>query len=191
MFLHRGFFIEQIAVGLPWYNKPSFYLYLLIEIQSMTREEKFMQEAVALSRKGAANNEGGPFGCIVVKRDKIIGYGNNKVTSTNDPTAHAEIVAIRDACKNLGTFQLEDCEIYTSCEPCPMCLGAIYWARPKVIYYANSRQDAADIGFDDSMIYKEMTVDLQNRKIPIIPMGSTDALEVFKLWMNKPDKTEY
>src|SRR5436190_3018075 len=108
----------------------------------MTREEKFMQEAIALSQNGIQQNEGGPFGCIIVKDDKIVGQGNNRVTSTNDPTAHAEIVAIRDACKNLGTFQLEDCEIYTSCEPCPMCLGAIYWARPKKIYFANTRQDA-------------------------------------------------
>ena len=102
----------------------------------MTREEQFMKEAIALSQQGIHQNEGGPFGCIIVKNDKIVGRGNNKVTSTNDPTAHAEVVAIRDACKNLGTFQLDGCEVYTSCEPCPMCLGAIYWARPKVIYYA-------------------------------------------------------
>ncbi len=102
----------------------------------MTREEKFMQEAIALSRSGIINNEGGPFGCVIVKDDKIIGKGNNRVILDNDPTAHAEVVAIRDACKNLNSFQLEDCEIYTSCEPCPMCLGAIYWARPKMVYYA-------------------------------------------------------
>ena len=113
----------------------------------MTREEKFMQEAIDLSLHGITNNEGGPFGCVIVQGDKIIGRGNNKVTSTNDPTAHAEIVAIRDACKNIGSFQLEGCEVYTSCEPCPMCLGAIYWARPKVIYFANNREDAAAIGF--------------------------------------------
>jgi len=157
----------------------------------MTREEKFMLEAIKLSQNGVVNNDGGPFGCIVVKGDKIVGRGNNKVTSTNDPTAHAEVTAIRDACKNLNTFQLDDCEIYTSCEPCPMCLGAIYWARPKVIYYANNRKDAAEIGFDDSMIYEEITVDLKDRKIPIIPIGREDALKVFKLWMDKPDKTEY
>lgn len=122
----------------------------------MTREEKFMAEAIALSQKGIQSNQGGPFGCVVVKGNDIVGRGNNMVTSTNDPTAHAEVVAIRDACKNLQTFQLDDCEIYTSCEPCPMCLGAIYWARPKVIYYANNREDAAAIGFDDSMIYEEM-----------------------------------
>src|ERR1700753_3883105 len=116
----------------------------------MTREEQFMQEAIKLSQSSLKHNDGGPFGCVIVKDDKIIGRGNNKVTSTNDPTAHAEIIAIRDACKNLGSFQLDGCEIYTSCEPCPMCLGAIYWARPKAIYYANNRKDAADIGFDDS-----------------------------------------
>src|SRR4051812_11550658 len=157
----------------------------------MTREEKFMLEAIQLSHYGMSNDEGGPFGCVVVKGDEIVGRGNNKVSSTNDPTAHAEITAIRDACKNLGTFQLDDCEIYTSCEPCPMCLGAIYWARPKVIYYANNRSDAAEIGFDDSMIYDEITRDLKERKIPIIPIGREDALKVFKSWMEKADKTAY
>lgn len=157
----------------------------------MTREEKFMQEAIILSQNGITNNEGGPFGCIVVKDDKIVGRGNNKVTGTNDPTAHAEVVAIRDACKNLQTFQLDGCEIYTSCEPCPMCLGAIYWARPSVIYYANTRHDAAEIGFDDSMIYEEMRADLDHRKIPIINLGREDAKKVFDNWKEKEDKTEY
>ena len=157
----------------------------------MTREEKFMLEAIQLSNFGMSNNEGGPFGCIVVKGDEIVGRGNNKVSSTNDPTAHAEITAIRDACRNLGTFQLDDCEIYTSCEPCPMCLGAIYWARPKIVYYANNRQDAADIGFDDSMIYDEMVVALENRRIPIRPIGRERALEVFEAWKNKLNKTKY
>ncbi len=117
----------------------------------MTREERFMHEAILLSAKGIATGEGGPFGCVVVKGDEIVGRGNNKVTSQNDPTAHAEVVAIRDACKNLQSFQLNDCEIYTSCEPCPMCMGAIYWARPKKVYYANTRHDASAIGFDDSV----------------------------------------
>ncbi len=157
----------------------------------MTREEKFMQEAIALSQKGISQNEGGPFGCIIVKDDKIVGRGNNKVTSSNDPTAHAEIVAIRDACSNLETFQLEGCEVYTSCEPCPMCLGAIYWARPKVIYFANTRQDAADIGFDDSMIYEEMNTGIENRKIPIIKLGRESALKIFGEWACKSDKTQY
>ncbi len=157
----------------------------------MTREEKFMQEAILLSQSGMAKNEGGPFGCIIVKNDQIVGRGNNKVSSTHDPTAHAEITAIRDACKNLGTFQLDDCEIYTSCEPCPMCLGAIYWARPKIVYYANNRQDAADIGFDDSMIYDEMNVPIEDRKIPIVPISREHALKVFEEWRDKPDKTVY
>ena len=157
----------------------------------MTREEKFMSEAISLSQSGVRNNEGGPFGCIVVKGDTIVGRGNNKVTSSNDPTAHAEVVAIRDACKNLDTFQLEGCEIYTSCEPCPMCLGAIYWARPKMVYFANSRQDAANIGFDDSMIYEELGIDLDKRKIPIINLGREDALKIFVEWQNKEDKIKY
>ena len=144
-----------------------------------------------LSQQGMINNEGGPFGCIIVKDDQVVGRGNNKVSSTNDPTAHAEITAIRDACKNLGTFQLNDCEIYTSCEPCPMCLGAIYWARPKIVYYANNRGDAADIGFDDSMIYEEMKVAIEHRKIPIVPISREAALKVFEDWRNKEDKTVY
>ncbi len=157
----------------------------------MTREEKFMQEAIALSLHGINENHGGPFGCIIVKADTIVGRGNNKVTSTNDPTAHAEVVAIRDACKNLNTFQLEDCEIYSSCEPCPMCLGAIYWARPKKIFFANNRQDAANIGFDDSMIYDEMSAKIEDRKIPIISLGREEALKVFTEWMKKEDKKIY
>ena len=157
----------------------------------MTREEKFMQEAIRLSRNGSANNEGGPFGCVVVKGDEIIGRGNNKVTSTNDPTAHAEVTAIRDACKNIGSFQLEGCEIYTSCEPCPMCLGAIYWARPKVVYYANTRKDAANIGFDDSLIYDEINTPMEQRKIPIHELGREEALKVFQAWKDKSDKTLY
>lgn len=157
----------------------------------MTREERFMQEAIDLSLNGINQNEGGPFGCVIVKGDKIVGRGNNKVTSSNDPTAHAEIVAIRDACKTLETFQLDDCEVYTSCEPCPMCLGAIYWARPKVIYFANTREDAAAIGFDDSMIYEEMNIDIEKRRIPIIKLGRENALKIFTEWANKEDKMKY
>ncbi len=157
----------------------------------MSREEKFMMEAISLSQNGVRNNEGGPFGCVIVKDDKVVGRGNNKVTSSNDPTAHAEVVAIRDACKNLGTFQLNDCEIYTSCEPCPMCLGAIYWARPKVVYFANKREDAAGIGFDDSMIYEEFVCDLDKRKIPIINIAREDALKIFEEWKGKEDKIKY
>ena len=157
----------------------------------MTNEEKFMTEAIALSEKGSQSNEGGPFGCVVVKDNKIIGRGYNQVTSTNDPTAHAEVVAIREACKTLGTFQLDGCEIFTSCEPCPMCLGAIYWSRAAIIYYANTRDDAAEIGFDDSMIYDEINADLGKRKIPIINIGRKDAQKIFKEWANKNDKTNY
>jgi tRNA(Arg) A34 adenosine deaminase TadA len=157
----------------------------------MTREEKFMMEAIRLSQKGMEANQGGPFGCVVVKGDEIIGRGNNQVLATNDPTAHAEVVAIRDACKNAGTFQLDDCEIYTSCEPCPMCLGAIYWARPKVIYFANNREDAAQIGFDDSMIYREMCVSPEERKIPILPIARNEAIKIFREWQAKGDKTLY
>jgi tRNA(Arg) A34 adenosine deaminase TadA len=157
----------------------------------MTREEKFMQEAISLSMKGMQDNQGGPFGCVIVKDDKIVGRGNNKVTSTNDPTAHAEVVAIRDACKNLGTYQLDGCEVYTSCEPCPMCLGAIYWARPSIIYFANNRQDAADIGFDDSMIYDEMAAAIEQRKIPIHSLSREEAIKVFNAWKEKEDKTAY
>ena len=157
----------------------------------MTREEKFMLEAIALSKQGIDNNEGGPFGCIVVRGNEIVGRGNNKVTSTNDPTAHAEVIAIRDACSNLNSFQLDECEIYTSCEPCPMCLGAIYWARPKIVYYANNRVDAASIGFDDSMIYDELSCEMSQRKIPIIPLMREQALDIFKAWQQKTDKVDY
>jgi tRNA(Arg) A34 adenosine deaminase TadA len=157
----------------------------------MSREEEFMNEAIRLSYEGVTHNDGGPFGCVIVKDDVIIARGNNKVTSTNDPTAHAEIVAIREACKNLNSFQLTGCEIYTSCEPCPMCLGAIYWVRPSKIFYANTREDAAQIGFDDSLIYHELTIEIQNRKIPMIHLGREKALASFELWQQKEDKISY
>lgn len=157
----------------------------------MNREEKFMKAAIALAEEGVAKGEGGPFGCVIVKDDKIIGRGNNKVISAIDPTAHAEIVAIRDACKNLESFQLEDCEIYTSCEPCPMCLGAIYWARPKIIYYGNTKEDAAKIGFDDSMIYDEIEADLKDRKIPAINISREEANTTFITWNIKENKKVY
>lgn len=150
-----------------------------------------MMEAIALSQKAMDSGEGGPFGCVIVKNNEIIGRGNNKVILLNDPTAHAEIVAIRDACNHLCTFQLTDCEIYTSCEPCPMCLGAIYWARPKIIYYANTREDAAGIGFDDSMIYNEMAAGIVDRKIPLKNLSVPQAGEVFEEWLKKANKTLY
>jgi tRNA(Arg) A34 adenosine deaminase TadA len=163
----------------------------LINVERMNREMKFMLEAIKLGKEGMQNNEGGPFGCVIVKDDVIVGRGSNKVISTNDPTAHAEVTAIRDACNNLQTFQLEGCEIYTSCEPCPMCLGAIYWARPSKIYYGNTRQDAADIGFDDSLIYHEITLPFQQRKIAIECLGRNEAIKMFEEWSSKNNKTLY
>ncbi len=157
----------------------------------MNREMKFMQEAIKLGKQGMQNNDGGPFGCVIVKGDTIVGRGWNKVIATNDPTAHAEVTAIRDACKNVQSFQLEGCEIYTSCEPCPMCLGAIYWARPSKVYYGNTRQDAANIGFDDSLIYHEMTLPLNERKIAIECLGRNEAIKMFEEWVAKNDKTLY
>ncbi len=158
----------------------------------MTKQDKaFMQEAINLSIHNMETNAGGPFGAVVVKDGKIIGRGNNQVTSTNDPTAHAEVVAIRDACKNLNSFQLEGCILYTSCEPCPMCLGAIYWARPERIYYACTKEDAAAIEFDDAFIYTEMNAAIPNRKIPTIQIAREEALVAFKMWKEKVDKTEY
>lgn len=151
----------------------------------------WMKEAIALSRNGMQNNEGGPFGAIVVKEGKIVGRGNNRVTSSNDPTAHAEVVAIRDACAQLNSFQLDGCVVYTSCEPCPMCLGAIYWARPDRVVFGNSREDAASIGFDDAMIYEEIGQPVNARKIAFDQAGREEAIEVFKEWAAKSDKTEY
>ncbi|WP_233899867.1 nucleoside deaminase [Tenacibaculum piscium] len=157
----------------------------------MNEHEKYMSEAVKSALKGMQNNEGGPFGCIVVKNGEIVGIGNNKVTSTNDPTAHAEVTAIRDACKNLGSFQLDGCIIYTSCEPCPMCLGAIYWARPDKVYYGCNQQDAANIGFDDAFIYKEIALPYNKRSIYFEQIGQKIALEPFEKWTEKQDKITY
>ena len=153
--------------------------------------KQYMQEAVTAALKGMQNNEGGPFGCVIVKDGKIIGKGNNKVTSTNDPTAHAEVTAIRDACKNLGSFQLEGCTIYTSCEPCPMCLGAIYWARPEKVYYGSTKTDAAHIGFDDDFIYEELKLPYADRSIPFEQLAPEVAIIPFQEWAVKEDKTEY
>ncbi|GAB4160076.1 MAG: nucleoside deaminase [Winogradskyella sp.] len=157
----------------------------------MSEKEKYMLEAVKAALKGMHSNEGGPFGCVIVKDGKIVGRGNNKVTSTNDPTAHAEVTAIRDACKNLGSFQLQGCEIYTSCEPCPMCLGAIYWARPDKVYYGCNQVDAANIGFDDEFIYKEIPLPYNKRSIPFEQLAPEIAIRPFEEWEKKEDKTEY
>jgi len=154
-------------------------------------DQYFMQEAVNEAIKGMQANEGGPFGCVIVKNNEIIGRGHNKVTSTNDPTAHAEVTAIRNACKNLNSFQLEDCIIYTSCEPCPMCLGAIYWARPAKVYYGSNQEDAANIGFDDQFIYDEIPLPYDKRSIPFEQCARDTALKPFQLWQEKEDKTEY
>jgi len=153
--------------------------------------KQFMQKAIELSIDNVKSGKGGPFGAVVVKDGKIIAQGANSVTTHNDPTAHAEVMAIREACKVLGTFQLDDCDIYTSCEPCPMCLGAIYWARPNKVYYANTKKDAADINFDDDFIYKEIAKPLNERNLKFIQMSRDEALLAFKEWTNKNDKVEY
>jgi tRNA(Arg) A34 adenosine deaminase TadA len=151
----------------------------------------FIDRAIQLARNGMNQNHGGPFGCVIVKDGQIVGEGHNRVTTANDPTAHAEVVAIRNACDHLGTFQLTGCDVYTSCEPCPMCLGAIYWARPDRIYYAANRQDAADAGFDDSFIYDELTVPAPERSIKSESVARDKALKLFEEWEDKDDKLAY
>ena len=152
---------------------------------------EFMRAAIRLSLEKMRRNDGGPFGAVVVRRGKIIGRGWNRVTSTNDPTAHAEVVAIREACRRLKTFRLDDCELYTSCEPCPMCLAAGYWARLRKIYYDNTRRDAAAIGFDDDFLYREAARPVGRRKIPMKQVFRDEALKVFAEWKSKPDKVGY
>lgn len=155
-------------------------------------DRELMRRAIELAQSGIDANAGGPFGCVIAREGRIVGEGVNKVTSTNDPTAHAEVVAIRDACANLNSFQLEGCVVYTSCEPCPMCLGAIYWARPERIFIACDRHDAAAAGFDDAFIYDELCEnDLESRKLPIASLLRDEGLKVFENWIAKPDKIEY
>ena len=156
----------------------------------MESKNKFMLRAIELSIK-SANEIGGPFGCVVVKDNMIVAEGSNKVTFSNDPTAHAEIVAIRDACKKLNTFNLSGCDIYASCEPCPMCLSAIYWSHIDNIYYANTRDDSKKINFDDSMIYSEFSKKIEDRKISIKQILREEALKAFDIWDKKTDKIEY
>ena len=156
----------------------------------MEDKKKFMAKAIELSIN-SANTIGGPFGSVIVKDNKIIAEGSNKVTSSNDPTADGEIVAIREACKNLNTFDLSGCEIYTSCEPCPMCLSAIYWSRLDKIYYANTREDAKNIDFDDSFIYSEIPKKIDDRKIKMVQMLRDEALKAFEIWDKKVDKIKY
>ncbi|HLS30793.1 MAG TPA: nucleoside deaminase [Flavobacteriaceae bacterium] len=158
----------------------------------MTKEDqKFMRRAIEIAREGMENNSGGPFGAVVVKDGEIIAESCNQVTSTNDPTAHAEIAAIRKACEKLNTFQLEDCVIYTSCEPCPMCFGAIYWARPKAVFYGCTKEDAAEIDFDDDFIYEELDKSIDNRNIKFHNLLREESKQVFTNWKNKTDRIDY
>jgi guanine deaminase len=154
-------------------------------------KSEFMRAAIRLARDKMRHGDGGPFGAVVVRRGKIVGRGWNRVTSANDPTAHAEVTAIRDACARLKTFRLDDCEIYASCEPCPMCLAAIYWARLGKLFYAGARPDAAAAGFDDDLIGREMARPISRRKIPMRQLLRGEALRVFKEWQTKPDKVCY
>lgn len=155
------------------------------------QNEQFMKEAIMLAGLNVAEGGGGPFGAVVVKDNKIVGRGRNRVTSSGDPTAHAEVEAIRDACKNLGTYILGDCVIYTSCEPCPMCLGAIYWARLSRIYFAATRQDAASAGFDDAWLYEQIQLEPSARNIPAESMLRPLAVNVFEAWINSDNKIPY
>ena len=154
-------------------------------------DTKMMSEAVQLALESAQTKNGGPFGAIIVKNGQIVGVGKNSVTTKNDPTAHAEVMAIRDACQNLNTFQLDDCEIYTSCEPCPMCLGAIYWARLSKIYYAATQHDAAKIGFDDNFIYVEIAKEKSERFIQMNQLQPEGYLKPFEFWQETTEKIAY
>jgi tRNA(Arg) A34 adenosine deaminase TadA len=153
--------------------------------------ETHMREAIGLSLEGVRQGRGGPFGCVVVRGDTVVGRGNNQVTSTCDPTAHAEIVAIRDACKALGTFQLADCALYASCEPCPMCLSAIYWARIPDVFFGNTRQEAAEVGFDDDFIYKQIPLPIAERRVSMKALLGAEAKGAFAEWKKKTDKVAY
>ncbi|MEO8648217.1 MAG: nucleoside deaminase [Acidobacteriota bacterium] len=154
-------------------------------------DKRFMTRAIELAREGVKANRGGPFGCVIVKDGQIVGEGSNKVTSANDPTAHAEIVAIRAACETLKTFSLEGCVLYTSCEPCPMCLGAIYWSRLSGLFAAATREDAAAAGFDDEYFYDELEKPPGERNLKMAGLMREGSLKVFELWKMKPDKTKY
>jgi guanine deaminase len=154
-------------------------------------QPEFMQQAIALATENVVSGRGGPFGAVIVKDGRVVATGVNSVTTSNDPTAHAEVVAIREACRKLGTYWLKGCDVYTSCEPCPMCLAAIYWSHCRAIYYGNSAADAARIGFDDSFLYDEMRKPLDERKIPIQNMLSQEAWSSFAAWEKSPNKIEY
>lgn len=154
-------------------------------------DREYLRQAIELARQGMEDGSGGPFGCVIVRGGEVVGRGCNGVTSTNDPTAHAEIVAIRDACRRLGNYQLAECVVYASCEPCPMCLGAIYWARPKRVVYAATRQQAAAAGFDDDFIYREIAVPQGERRIAFELLADERAEGVFELWRERGDKSLY
>lgn len=154
-------------------------------------KKQFIQEAIKLSQYGMEHNKGGPFGVVIVKNGKIVGRGYNKVTSENNPILHAEIVAIQDACKKLGTFDLSGCEMYASCEPCPMCLSACYWAKIDKLYFANSRKDAKNIGFADDFIYDEIPLSIEERSLDTEVLENSEAIKVFEEWAKKQDKIKY
>jgi tRNA(Arg) A34 adenosine deaminase TadA len=154
-------------------------------------KNSFMARAIQLAIESVQNCQGGPFGAVIVKGDAIVAEASNCVTSANDPTAHAEVLAIRRACTELGTFELKECDLYTSCEPCPMCLGAVYWARLERVYFASTAQDAAEAGFDDSLIYRELVLPHPERKIPLTQMMREEALTAFRNWLGTSNKTHY
>lgn len=160
-------------------------------MEQQKENERFMKMAISLSEQNVKNSLGGPFGAVIVKDGKLVAKSANTVTTTNDPTAHAEVSAIRKACRKLKTYDLSGCIIYTSCEPCPMCLGAIYWSRIKLIYYANTRKDAADIGFDDQFIYDEIDLAMDKRKLPVVQLLRNEAQQVFKQWTVSDLKIDY
>lgn len=162
-----------------------------MEATAQKEHEKFMRIAIGLSEKNVTEQLGGPFGAVVVKDGKVVAKSGNKVTRTNDPTAHAEVSAIRIACKKLKTFDLTGCVIYTSCEPCPMCLSAVYWSRINTIYYANTKVDAANIGFDDQFIYEELEKPMTERSLPIQQLLRDEAIQAFKLWEKSPMRVTY
>jgi tRNA(Arg) A34 adenosine deaminase TadA len=152
---------------------------------------RYMQEAIRVALESVQRGNGGPFGAVIIRDETIVGRGSNQVTSRNDPTAHAEILAIRDACERLKTFQLSDCDLFASCEPCPMCLGAIYWARIKRVFYAGARSDAAEAGFDDDFIYQEIALPFERRVLQMRQLMRDESLAVFAEWEAKPDKVRY
>jgi guanine deaminase len=157
----------------------------------MDAPSEFMQQAIALAVENVTSGRGGPFGAVIVKAGKVIATGVNRVTAANDPTAHAEVTAIRNACGSLAAFSLEGCDIYSSCEPCPMCLAAIYWARCRTIYYGSTAADAAKAGFDDAFLYEEMKKPLGERTLPVVNLCAEEAWKAFAAWIESPRKVEY